>query len=133
MGRRTRRPWRGVDRGAQLRKSSVGRAHSRSLSEDLKEPLTRPPVGLPDADGLKVGVGQAGMRDQAGRRPARGLQLLLETDPEMEVGELRLTVCAPGSVAADEMGVSGIDGAADEVRAAGDRHDSRPGGNQERG
>jgi len=70
-------------------------------------------------------VRQTRMRDQALSPHAGRREALLEPEPEVEVGELRLAVRLPGSVAPLQMWVLGIDATAHVVSGARHRDDAR--------
>jgi hypothetical protein len=73
------------------------------------------------------------VRDQALRGDAGLLELLLQAEGEVEVGRLRLRVGAPRPVAALEVRIARVDGAAEEPGGAGDRDEPRPLGPEQGG
>ena len=91
----------------------------------MEEALAAPALRLLHAHRLQLRVGEAGVRDQALDRRPRLLQLPVEAQPELEVGELRLPVSLPGAVGALEVGVLGVHGPAHVVGGAGHSDDPR--------
>ena len=87
-----------IGRGPELRPRALERRHPRPRRHRLEErapPSRRPLAHRPR---LQVGVRQPRVRDQALRRDPGAGELLLQPQPEVEVGHLRLRVRRPRPV-----------------------------------